>query len=238
MRKITFCFALLVSAFGIPTALAQPSNDLCANATPIICSSTVPFDTTSATQEETTGCGTSSNGSEVWFTYTETVDQTITFTTCKEGVFGFDSKISVFSGSCSALVCVIGNDDDKNCMPDFYATVNFGSTIGTTYYVKVHGWNSDTGAGDLTMNCSVLGLSEFELNGFEYFPNPVNDNLSLKGQSNIQSVVVYNMLGQEIKRMAPNTLETEVNMNALSQGSYFVKVSINDVSQTIRIIKK
>ena len=235
MKKITFI--LLASVFGISTALAQPSNDLCANATPIISGISIAFDTTSATQEETTGCITSSNAPEVWFTYTETATRGVFFTTCEEGA-GFDSKISVFSGSCGALVCVFGNDDDPNCSPNFYSKVDFWATIGTTYYVKVHGWDNATGAGNIIMDGSLLELGEFELNGFEYFPNPVNDNLSLKGQSNIQSVVVYNMLGQEIKRMAPNTLETEVNMNALSQGSYFVKVSINDVLQTIRIIKK
>ena len=236
MKKITFI--LLASTFGISTAFAQPSNDLCANATPIISGISIDFDTTSATQEETQICIISSNGPEVWFTYTETVTGDVTLTTC-EGVFpGFDSKISVFSGSCGALVCVFGGDEDMNCTPNFYATVTFWSTIGTTYYIKVHGWNNDTGSGKIIKNGSLLALGESELNGFEYFPNPVNDNLSLKGQSNIQSVVVDNMLGQEIKRMAPNTLETEVNMTALSQGSYFVKVSINDVLQTIRIIKK
>ncbi len=141
-------------------------------------------------------------------------------------------------GSCGALVCVIGNDDNPYCAPEIYPKVEYGSIIGTTYFVRVHGWYGGTGTGKIIMNGSILGLGEFKLNGFEYFPNPVNDNLSLKGKSNIQSVVVYNMLGQEIKRMAPNTLETEVNMATLSQGSYFVKVSINDVSQTIRIIKK
>ncbi len=236
MKKITFI--LLASVFGISTALAQPSNDLCANATPIFSGISIDFDTTGGTLEHIAICGSSDNAPEVWYTYTETATQDVTFTTC-EGVFpGFDSKITVFSGSCGALVCVIGNDDDPFCSPNFYSTVEYGSIIGTTYYVKVHGWDNATGTGKIIMNGSLLELGELELNGFEYFPNPVNDNLSLKGQSNIQSVVVYNMLGQEIKRMAPNTLETEVNMNALSQGSYFVKVSINDVSQTIRIIKK
>lgn len=38
--------------------------------------------------------------------------------------------------------------------------------------------------------------------------------------------------------MIPNTLTSEVDMSNLSQGAYFVKVTINDATQIIRIIKK
>lgn len=236
MRKITFCVTLLASVFGIATALAQPSNDLCANATPITCGNSIAFDTTNATQENSTFCGNIATSPEVWFTYTETVIQTLTWTTCDDA--NFDTRIYVFSGSCGALVCVDGNDDVLEC-GGFTSSLEMVSTIGTTYYIKVGGLGSSgTGTGNLTLNCSSLGTVKLEQLQFEYFPNPVDDNLLLKGRSNIQSVVVLNMLGQEVMRMTPNTLETEVNMTALSQGSYFVKVSINDASQTIRIIKK
>ena len=237
MKNITII--LLGFTFGISSSFAQPSNDLCAESTPITFGNTIDFDTTGATQENTTICGVSSNGPEVWFTYTHvTANEDVTWTTCNEGVYGgFDSKISVFSGSCDALVCVTGVDEDPYCTPNYYATLKIWAVLGTTYYIKVHGWNNDTGIGDLTMNNSTLGFGEIELNGFEYFPNPVNDNLSLKSQNSIQSVVVYTMLGQEVMKMTPHTLDAEVNMATLSQGSYFVKVSINDASQTIRIIK-
>jgi len=45
------------------------------------------------------------------------------------------------------------------------------------------------------------------------------------------------MLGQEVIKMMPNTVNSDVDMSSLSQGSYFVKVTINNTTQTIRIIK-
>jgi len=218
------------------TALPPPSNDLCAGATTISCGSVTAFDTTSASQEDATTCVTAATGPEVWFTYTEGgVAQTLSWTTCDDA--DFDTKIHVFSGACGALACETGNDDDPACT-GFTSTATLTSTPGTTYYIKVSGFQTATGTGNLTMNCTTLGLGEFEQDSFKYFPNPVNDNLSLRAQSNIEAVSVYNMLGQEVKRMAPNAIASEVVMSDLSQGAYFVKVTINGNTETIRIIKK
>jgi hypothetical protein len=60
----------------------------------------------------------------------------------------------------------------------------------------------------------------------------------LNAQKDIQNVAVYNMLGQEVIRTAPNTVNSTVNMNELSQGAYFVKVTIGNQIKTLRIIKQ
>lgn len=232
----------LQSAWSGPIAFTTnsgppPANDLCANATAIGCAGVIAFDTTNATQEDATTCTTTATSPEVWFTYTEGgVAQDLTFSTCDDA--SFDTKIHVFSGSCGALTCVIGNDDGAGCGGFTSLTPVFTSTPGTTYFIKVSGFGDVTGTGNLTMTCTTLGLGEFEQGRFEYFPNPVNDNLTLRAQSNIEAVSVYNMLGQEVKRMLPNNVSSEVDMTELSQGAYFVKVTINGATETIRIIKK
>jgi hypothetical protein len=73
---------------------------------------------------------------------------------------------------------------------------------------------------------------------FTYFPNPVNDKLSLRAKNNIQNVSVYNMLGQEVVKIAPNMVDAEVDMTDLQIGTYFVKVTINDATKTIKVLKK
>ncbi|MGB1309164.1 MAG: T9SS type A sorting domain-containing protein [Oceanihabitans sp.] len=84
----------------------------------------------------------------------------------------------------------------------------------------------------------TLATQDFD-NGlaFTYYPNPVNNALSLKAQKDIENVSVYNMLGQEVLRTAPNAVNTEVNMSALQSGAYFVKVTIGNATETVRIIK-
>ena len=46
------------------------------------------------------------------------------------------------------------------------------------------------------------------------------------------------MLGQEVAKTAPNALNSEVDMSALQTGAYFVKVTINDATETVRVIKQ
>ena len=62
--------------------------------------------------------------------------------------------------------------------------------------------------------------------------------LSLEAQNNIQNVSVYNMLGQEVVRVSPNVVETQLDMSALQVGAYFVKVTINNATKTIKVLKK
>ena len=66
----------------------------------------------------------------------------------------------------------------------------------------------------------------------------MKNELSLKAQNTIQNVSVFNMLGQEVLRATPNTLESNLDMNGLSQGAYFVQVTINNVTETVRILKQ
>ncbi|SFN76215.1 Por secretion system C-terminal sorting domain-containing protein [Bizionia echini] len=90
---------------------------------------------------------------------------------------------------------------------------------------------------EATVGCSPLTLEDFGLTGFTYYPNPVQNTLTLKGVSNINNVAVYNMLGQEVLRTAPNTMASEVDMSNLQTGAYFVKVTIGGATKTIRVIK-
>lgn len=84
-----------------------------------------------------------------------------------------------------------------------------------------------------------LSTSTFENEAaFTYFPNPVKNTLTLNAQNTIEDVTMYNMLGQEVLRVAPNTVDSEVDMSALQNGTYFVKVTINNVTKTVRVIKQ
>jgi len=86
---------------------------------------------------------------------------------------------------------------------------------------------------------ATLGLDTVQDQAaFTYYPNPVNNILTLDAQKNIESVVAYNMLGQEVLRLSPNTVNAEVDMSSLLSGAYFVKVSIQGATKTVRIIKQ
>ena len=84
----------------------------------------------------------------------------------------------------------------------------------------------------------LLGLEDVNTSSnFTYFPNPVNNVLSIKAQASIDSISVYNMLGQTVVRSTPNTTTTAVDMSGLQTGAYFVQVAINNSIETVRVIK-
>ena len=72
---------------------------------------------------------------------------------------------------------------------------------------------------------------------FEYFPNPVKDELTIKAQQNIDSIEIFNILGQSVISLSPGALETKVDMQTLQTGAYFVKISINQNTETFRVLK-
>jgi hypothetical protein len=118
--------------------------DLCEDATAIMAPAAVFGDTTNATFDDVGFCGTSNTAPGVWYAVEGTGGMMVA-TTCT-AFFDYDTKISVFEGSCNDLICVGGNDD--NCTDGasgLLSTVEWSSTEGTTYLVLVHGFSSGVG---------------------------------------------------------------------------------------------
>ena len=76
----------------------------------------------------------------------------MTLSTC--GATNYDSKISVFSGTCEALVCEAGNDDGTGCAGNS-SLVTFPSVNGTNYLVLVHGYDQSQGLFTIMMTCAT-----------------------------------------------------------------------------------
>ena len=88
------------------------------------------------------------------------------------------------------------------------------------------------------INSTALGIEDVNpVSNFNFYSNPVNDMLTIKAQASIDSITVYNMLGQAVVRSTPNTTDSTVDMSALQTGAYFVQVSINNTLKTVRVIK-
>ena len=91
---------------------------------------------------------------------------------------------------------------------------------------------------NFSITTTSLGLEDVNTSSnFTYFPNPVNNVLSIKAQASIDSITVYNMLGQTVVKSTPNTTTTAVDMSKLQTGAYFVQVAINNSIETVRVLK-
>ena len=77
----------------------------------------------------------------------------ITLTTCGAQT-NFDTRLSVYTGSCQSLECVTGNDDTSrdNASCGLTSTVTWLSVQGQPYFIRVHGWGSLVGTFLLTIS--------------------------------------------------------------------------------------
>lgn len=85
---------------------------------------------------------------------------------------------------------------------------------------------------------NTLGVNDVSgVSALTYYPNPVNDVLALKSQNVINTIEVYNTIGQKVIRKMNASQSYQLDMSGLNSGIYFVKVSGDKASKTIRIIK-
>ena len=82
-----------------------------------------------------------------------------------------------------------------------------------------------------------LGREEFNANKVAFYPNPVKDVLNLKAAENIDSVMIYNLAGQQLLNKEINANETAVDMASFAKGTYIVNVISNNNVKTIKVVK-
>ncbi len=132
--------------------LGPPANDLCANAQAVAIPSATPGSTVGATLDSVGTCGTSNTAPGVWYIFTPATTGFYRASTCNAA--NYDTKISVFSGSCGSLACIGGLDDTSGCA-GFSTQFDFPATAGSPVRVLVHGFGAATGT--FTLSMSFLG---------------------------------------------------------------------------------
>ena len=232
--------------YTFTTLAPAPVNDNLADAIAINCGDTVAGSTSSATLDEDDAPDAAVAGNEngadtdspnVWYSFMGTGD-TVFIDTCTPGT-DFDTEILVFTGTSGALELISEGYDECGSTGGWAAQTEFVSVAGTQYWISIEGFNViSIGAFEFTVTCTPLSTEDFEKDlAFSYYPNPVSGALTLKAKRDIDNVSIYNMLGQEVLRTAPNAVNTEINMSDLQTGAYFVKVTIDNATETVRIIK-
>ncbi len=152
--------AFVVTLFGSTTGWAQPLNDECVGAEPIACGDIVIGDTTIATPDTAPFCFTSDGtAGGVWYSFIGTGDEVV-LTTCNAATT-YDTKLRVYTGDCSVLNCVVGDDDDACTFAALRSRVTWVSDPGVEYLILVHGFSSGAGTFELSLDCfapPVAGL--------------------------------------------------------------------------------
>jgi hypothetical protein len=371
----TSTYYIMVEGFGSNagnfsldvTCMDPLPNDGCEGAIAVSCGDSVSGSTVGATVDTAPTCGTPITSPGVWYTLDDNsgLPGDITLSLCTGT--DFDSKISVYSGSCAALVCVDGNDDSCGLQSE----ISFASDGNTKYYILIHSFGGATGnftldvtctptpppndmivnsidvdeigfpytdpsvampaattengspagcdltgangvwynfvaAGDGTANAMIvtpggassvtfytapdenavetdltlvpqntnqclpgtsasiftlagqayyvfvlnngavtdividgtnLGTADNTIAGFSYYPNPTTGVLNLRSVDNIENVSIYNLLGQRVMDSRVDATSSQLDVSALSPGTYLMKVSVNGQIGTYKVLK-
>lgn len=128
-----------------------PANDLCTGATLLSIPSNTIGNTTNATVDSNVPvCGYSQISSPgVWYRVVGN-GRTLTASLCSVGT-AYDTKLSVFCGSCTQLVCIENNDDDCGTASE----VAWCTESGRTYYILVHGFNGQVGQFQMSLTSAM-----------------------------------------------------------------------------------
>jgi hypothetical protein len=87
--------------------------------------------------------------------------------------------------------------------------------------------------------CSSLSVEETAVEaGLQFYPNPVQDFLTIKSKNKLESYEVYSSAGQTVLRGSWGNTNAQINMSALTAGVYYVKVKTEKAVVTEKVIKK
>lgn len=109
---------------------------------------------------------------------------------------------------------------------------------GTIYYASqtVNGCES-------TLRLAVTAGNDLHTPGFEmtklnYYPNPVTDIIAVDYSDTIDTIEIYNLLGQKVagKNYAAN--QVKVDMTNLASGTYILKVVSKGMIKDVKVIKR
>lgn len=138
--------------------VVPPANDLCTNAASIQAGQTLIGTTNDATPDGLPSCGDDRNNTStpgVWYRFKSSGQPVrIVADTCGEGT-SFDTAISVFTGSCSKLECIAGNDNA--CY--LSSRVVWESESVTDYFILVHGPASSLVSNDFQLALTVVAAT-------------------------------------------------------------------------------
>ncbi len=90
------------------------------------------------------------NSPDVWMFWTSTSTGVVTFSTCD--VDSYDTSMVLYEGSCDNQVACNGDGQGDSDCQQYYSLIEFPALAGTTYYLRMGGWQGSTGSGSITVS--------------------------------------------------------------------------------------
>ncbi|MGV6829216.1 MAG: T9SS type A sorting domain-containing protein [Flavobacteriales bacterium] len=158
----------------------------------------------------------------------------------QEAAEGGTLTVEVYDGSTWQQIDFYDSDLDPDIQTmtyDLSAYANASFQVRFTYDDGGGGWGWGAGVDNFCLDY-LLGSTENTIAGFDYYPNPANETINLNAQENIESVSIFNILGQEVVSQTINATSSQINVSNLATGTYIMKVNVNGETGTYKVVKQ
>jgi hypothetical protein len=85
---------------------------------------------------------------------------------------------------------------------------------------------------------TVLSTNDFEASRVKIYPNPTKSTLNIDAVSNLESVSIFNLLGQQVMFQNINSKQASLDVSGLQAGIYVVKTAADGLTSSTRFIKE
>lgn len=139
----------------------------------------------------------------------------------------FDVAISTTDTQPASFTVIDGNLTPSPAMQWVEYEYDLDAYAGQDVYVAIHVKSNDQFGfqiDDFSITAGGMSIDENSFEGFTYYQDL--EYLTLKAQSPMANVEVYNLLGQKIATHTLNTVEVQLPIASLQAGVYVAKVTI------------
>ena len=91
---------------------------------------------------------------------------------------------------------------------------------------------------DFTLNIEALSVDSFEMDALSVYPIPTKNVLNINYKSILNTVKIYNTLGQEVYAKNTDAANLQLNVSTLAVGTYIVKLMTEEGQRNFTMIKQ
>ena len=110
------------------------------------------------------------------------------------------------------------------------------------YGFKVTGPNADPAdeamLGSVVVSATFLGTNDLNVAKVSLYPNPASTSININAEEMLESVRIFNVLGQEVMNVTPSDRNVTLEISSLQRGVYLADVVTSVGSKTIKFIKE
>jgi PKD repeat protein len=89
-----------------------------------------------------------------------------------------------------------------------------------------------------TMQVSAVGLNQLRISNLKIYPNPNAGVFELSADEVIEQIEVMNVAGQVVQKIDAGSKQMKIDIQAMTDGIYFIRVQIDGYSSVVKIIKQ